>query len=238
MRSAILFAHMKRFHHKNRSSYGFIGAILSVAFTAALTGFAVLGMVFVFYASYAVPLFKDMVFESTGCKVRAESMFLNVFTGRCEIMNLTLDNPEAFVAQSKMEDPRELVKFLYAKRLVLKISPFKFACGKFEISEFDAEIETLNCVRFNSASYNLPNFISEISLISSAKGGKLDKFRLKIDRISYHDISDGKDLINWGATADFSYHAEDITDISGMMRDVERTLSNKNFSFIHFFLDK
>ena len=70
----------------------FFAALLSISLISAV--FA--GMIFIVAAIIAVPVIKDTISEQTGFHASVESLFLNVYTGECQMNYLSLQNPPAY----------------------------------------------------------------------------------------------------------------------------------------------
>ena len=164
----------------------FFAALLSISLISAV--FA--GMIFIVAAIIAVPVIKDTISEQTGFHASVESLFLNVYTGECQMNYLSLQNPPAYnMSDIIKDDDIETVTFAVAKSVKLRLSPTQlFLKGRLVVKSIEIDLDTINCVRINNSSYNLPEFIEKISEISEIdrSGGHaaLERFSIKIKWIN------------------------------------------------------
>lgn len=89
--------------------------------------------------------------------------FLNIYTGECNLNYLSLQNPQAYnMSEYATESNMEIPTFAIAKSVKLRLSPSDLILrGRLVVKSADIDIDVINCVRINSASYNLPEFIEK-----------------------------------------------------------------------------
>ncbi len=208
-------------------------AVLSVSIICALAA----GFSFVIYSIWAVTLVKNNIESATGFGVTTQNIYVNVFTGYCEITEMHISNPEVY-------DMRELadknadnsLKFLNIKKINAKLSPLELIKGRFELSSFSADITLLNCVRLNNSTSNLPEFIVNMLKIVSVKkeNGKptLSLFDLKIKNAQYTDYSTSRDTISWKMNMDFDFKRTDVSDFKKMLKEIRAAFEKENAPFV------
>ena len=212
----------------------FFAALLSISLISAV--FA--GMIFIVAAIIAVPVIKDTISEQTGFHASVESLFLNVYTGECQMNYLSLQNPPVYnMSDIIKDDDIETVTFAVAKSVKLRLSPTQlFLKGRLVVKSIEIDLDTINCVRINNSSYNLPEFIEKISEISEIdrSGGHaaLERFSIKIKRGTYCDTSMPSDIMKWDTELNFKFEKSNIGNTSELTAALYDSLNSANAPFI------
>lgn len=211
------------------------GCLVSTLISATLIGALMACIVYVVYLLIAVSLVKSIITSATGFSVSAQNIYVNVFTGYCEINGLNISNPTIYESNNTKKNIENINKFLYVQNLKLEISPLKLLNGQFVVSSVDARITFLNCVRLSNSVYNLPEFMAGLKKVVSFetddKNIHLNKFNLFIDKASYVDLSAKSDSISWN-TQDFSFKKSDVTNLSNLLDDIKTTFNSANAPFV------
>ena len=142
-----------------------IGCFFAALLSFLLISTVLAGMLFIAAAIISVPVIKDTISAQTGFHASVESVFLNIYTGECNLNYLSLQNPQAYnTSEYATESNMEIPTFAIAKSVKLRLSPSDLILrGRLVVKSADIDIDVINCVRINSASYNLPEFIEKIS---------------------------------------------------------------------------
>jgi len=215
-----------------------IGCFFAAFLSLALISSVVAGIVFIAAAIIAVPVIKDTISAQTGYHATVESVFLNVYTGTCELNFLTLQNPSTYnVSDIVKNSDMETATFMEAKKVKLVLSPYELIVnGKFLIKSAEIDIDVINCVRINSASYNLPEFLSRLAKITEiqklADKPALENISIKIKRATYHDITTISDIMKWNTILTFDFNKTDVSDLHQLQEDFIEALNNANAPFI------
>ena len=211
------------------------GCLVSTLISATLIGALIAGIVYVVYMMTAVSLIKGVITSSTGFTISAQNIYVNVFTGYCEIDGLNITNPSVYESNSSRNNVEGIDKFVHLKSLKMIISPMQLLKGKLDVSSVDANITYLNCVRISNSVYNLPEFLSGIKKVVSFsnKDGDfyLENFKIFIARANYIDLSAKSDSISWNAK-DFSFKKSDISDSTQLLNDLRTAYETANAPFI------
>lgn len=213
----------------------FFAALLSFLLISAVFG----GMLFIATAIITVPIMKDTISAQTGFHTSVESIFLNVYTGECKMNYLTLQNPAAYTLSDyeSQASNLEIPTFAIIKSAKLRLSPAKLILeGRLAVKSAELDIDVINCVRVNNASYNLSEFIGKISKIlevdKSDGTPSLKKFAIKIDRGTYCDMTATSDIMKWDTKLNFKFERNDISDIQNLMKTLADSLNSANAPFI------
>ncbi len=212
------------------------GCLVSLTFSAILISSVLAGAIYIAYMMFSVSLIKGIITSSTGFSVSAQNIYVNVFTGNCEIDGLTLLNPSVYELDRRMATrPDNIDKFIHAKKIKLEISPLELITGKFVISSLNADITFLNCVRINDSTNNLVEFIAGMKKSISIKNedGRpfLKEISIKISRAAYSDYATGFNNISWGAS-DLSFKKTNIENIGKLLIDMKEIFEASNARFI------
>ncbi len=139
------------------------GCFVSSTISFVLISCLLAGAVYVSYSMLAVSLIKGAIVSSTGFSVSAQYIYVNAFTGECQIDGLTLINPSAYeFGLYRVKRPDNIEKFMEVKKIQMRLNPLKLLQGRVEISSMSADISFLNCVRISNSTYNLSEFLLRI----------------------------------------------------------------------------
>jgi len=214
-----------------------LGCLFAMLLSIGLIGGSILGLIFVVYSIWSVSLVKDAITARTGFSVSSNNIYVNVFTGRCEINNLIITNPEVYdMRELSQRNAEHSIKFLEARNVEMTLNPSALIRGEFEVSSFSADITSLNCVRLNNSTYNLPEFLQNMlqSVSAVRDGGKptLENFSLKIAKASYTDYSTSKDTIAWQMKMDFRFEQSNVADFKKLVSQLRESFEKANAPFI------
>lgn len=215
-----------------------IGCFFAVLLSFLLISTVLAGMLFIAAAIISVPVIKDTISAQTGFHASVESVFLNIYTGECNLNYLSLQNPQAYnMSEYATESNMEIPTFAIAKSVKLRLSPSDLILrGRLVVKSADIDIDVINCVRINSASYNLPEFIekiSEISEIDKRDGNAyLEKFSIKIKRATYCDMTISSDIMKWDTALNFKFEKSGIKDAQDLISSLTNSLNKANAPFI------
>ncbi len=222
---------------KNEPFGCLVSSILSILLIGALAA----GFSFVIFSIWAVSLVKNNIESSTGFNVSAQNIYVNLFTGKCEITGLRITNPEIYDAReqkNKNASGSDVDIFLIAEKIAMILSPSDLLKGQFKLSAISADISLLNCVRLNNSASNLPEFIVNILKITSASedSGKptLKLLDLKIKNAYYTDYSTSasNDKITWKMNMNYSFRLTDISDFPKALKEIRESFEKANAPFI------
>lgn len=205
-------------------------ALLFISGAAAAIAFSV-------YSLAAVGLLKNTLQNQTGFYVGSDSIFVNLYTGKCTIGRLRIDNPTIYTSREYFEKSGDPAKsFLLAKSVSFKLSPLKLLAGELEISELEMDIMQLNCVRLNNSTYNLAEFLNNVKKIISFQkfDGEptLKLINLKIDNVSYRDLSSLVDVIKSDSNANINFSRQNVTDFPKLLDSLKKLFDEKKLSYL------
>lgn len=160
-----------------------LGCCFAAAFSLALVGAFATAFAFVFYAVFAPALMRNAVKSATGFDATAQRVYANLFTGYCEIENLSIDNGEIY----NLGDAGRQ-KFLHGEEnRMMELSPLALLRGKLRVSEFRADVPHINCIRLNNYTCNVDEFVGGMREITEAAAGL--SFSLRLETAVYTDCS-------------------------------------------------
>lgn len=226
-----------------RAIFGFIrlgrrepfGCLFSTLISATLISALLAGIVYVVYMLIAVSYVKNIITSSTGFAVSAQNIYVNVFTGSCEIDGLHITNPSVYESNVPKKNAENINRFLHIQKLKLEISQWQLLKGKLVISSVDANITYLNCVRISNSIYNLPEFIMGLKKVVDFSNEEnkfyLKNFNLFISKANYIDLSPKSDSMTWN-TNDFSFKKSDVTNPETLLKELNSAFNSTNAPFI------
>lgn len=203
-----------------------LGCGISLLCSLALVLAALGGVLFISFAMFAAPKFKNLVYAETGFHPTMEDVSVNVFTGDCVFYNLKLENPHGVY---------DFGNFLTSKEVRFRVSPLKLLMGDIEFTEIYLDIEDINCTRINNSTYNLAEFLEKFSKICKVKKSSnnpvFKHFTLKIKNAHYIDRS-ATDKMNWKVNVNMNFSASDIGDVDAFIKELMEKLSESNAQFL------
>ncbi len=218
-----------------------LGCLISTVLSVALISAMLAGAIYVTYLMFSVSLIKGVITSSTGFATSAQNIYINIFTGNCEIDGMSLANPSVYEIDSRLaKRPENIDKFLHAKKINIELNPFELLRGNLVISSIYADITFLNCVRINDSTYNLIEFLNGMkkSVTVKKEDGKpfLKNITMKISRAAYSDYVTGLNNISWSAS-DISFQKSNVVNMSKLIADMKECFESSNARFISTALD-
>ncbi len=222
---------------KNTARSQPLGCAVSAVFSVLFIGLAAGAVAFCLYAIAAVPLFKGAIQDSTGFYTNADMVFVNLFTGKCAVRNLRLENPSVYNSAKYFEKSGEHIRpFMTASKVECTLDPMALLAGKVRFSAITANIVELNCVRLNNSTYNVSDFFDGIrkSFSVEEKGGKrlLESIDIRIDKASYRDLSSQTDVIRSDILANVDFSDKNVSNFKKMFSRLSEMLVDKSLGFI------
>ena len=209
--------------------------LVSTLISATLVSALMAGIIYVVYMMTAVSLVKDIITSSTGFTVSAQNIYVNVFTGYCEIDGLNITNPSVYESNTSQKNIEGIDKFVHVQKLKMELSPIALLKGRFDVSSVYVNITYLNCVRISNSIYNLPEFLAGLKKVVSFKDANgapyLKDFSIFIRTANYTDLSVKTDSISWN-TKDFAFRKSEVSNFSNLLSDIKSDFEKANAPFI------
>ena len=190
--------------------------MLSSLLIAGTLAFAV----FLGYAIIAVPYIKSTISGRTGFYINADSIVMNVFTGKCRIENARIENVNNDYKNGPLAE---------ISSATLEISSWDLLFGELKFSGLSLNIDKLNCQRISERDYNLEEFLTRIASISTAEN--FSNFSLKIKKASYFDVTT-RDKMKWNMNMDYSFSINEPMGGSEVLEKLIGSLNEANANFI------
>lgn len=203
-----------------------LGCCFAAAFSLALVGAFATAFAFVFYAVFAPALMRNAVKSATGFDATAQRVYANLFTGYCEIENLSIDNGEIYNLGDALPDKN----FITAKKIEMELSPLALLRGKLRVSEFRADVPHINCIRLNNYTCNVDEFVGGMRKITEAAAGL--SFSLRLETAVYTDCSASAKPISKKQNIDMSFERNGVSDTAKMLGELSAAFDAADAMFI------
>lgn len=179
-----------------------------------------------FAAAFSPALMRNAVKSATGFDATAQRVYANLFTGYCEIENLSIDNGEIYNLGDALPDKN----FITAKKIEMELSPLALLRGKLRVSEFRADVPHINCIRLNNYTCNVDEFVGGMRKITEAAAGL--SFSLRRETAVYTDCSASAKPISKKQNIDMSFERNGVSDTAKMLGELAAVFDAADAMFI------
>lgn len=229
--------------HTIKKAFRFIkeqpfGCVISSLFSLILIATAMAAICYVTYSLVAVSILKNTISDASGFRIQSDSVFLNLYTGKCEMKNVEIENPSVYDINN-ISGVRGISNepLIYANKIEMIISPFSLIFeGKIKISSVTLDIKKISCMRINHNTYNLPEFIGGIlKVVEPVEENEtlfIKNFTLKIDEIGYKDLCNKRDIMHWDLKTSINLKLDNISDFDDFTNTIESEFKKVNAGFI------
>lgn len=208
-------------------------ALFLIAAAFAATCYAAFNIV-------APSLLIDAISASTGYETTIGKMRANIFTGKCEVENLVIRNPEVFTFSPEDGYDRHLDVMIDAPRVTMEISPLKLLQGEIVVKSFSIWADSVNRVLLRNSVCNLEEFASLITkvLAPDLSDGSMDKVSIYIKNATLYIVSSAESVASEKVDLDFSFDEYDIKDARAAIRRLQDALSKSSAPFLSHCFDE